>query len=306
MHIDILITALFQLLSMILIGFLLRKKEVITGSGVKQLSKLLTTCVLPLSVISSGNRSYDSQIARKLVWGAIIAVLYYIIAIFLTYLFFRLVEKDERRRGPSLVMSIFGNIGFIGLPLANALYGHEGLLITIIFNMAYNIFFFSVGVRFLGGGGEAFSLSRFLTDPLIAACLLSILLFISPVKIPQAINGIFSQIGSMMAPLSMLVVGAQFVGGNWKSAFRTPSSYIVTFLKLIAIPLLVWAILRLFISDPVLLGTIVLLSSLPTGSLAAIFAEKYHADIDYVNGTLLLCTSISVVTIPLMMTLLLT
>lgn len=301
MYISTLLTSLFQMFLMILLGFFLRKKEVITAEGVSELSRLLVAVILPLSVFASGNESCDPHLAYSLIESAVIVFAYYILAFVISFLIYKVFQKNKARLGVSITMSVFANIGFMGMPLAKILYGSDGLLIAVIYNLIYNLFLFTVGIRCFGGSSWTFSWRETFLDPLTISSVVAIVLFISPYKIPDVINSVVVQIGDMTAPISMLIIGAQMVNADWKRVFASFDSYLVCIIRLLVFPLLMLFVLKQFVTDSVLIGTIVLLTALPIGSLNAIFAEKYDADVAYVNETLILSLILSVVTIPIVM-----
>ena len=86
--------------------------------------------------------------------------------------------------------------------------------------------------------------------------------------------------------------------GNWRV-------YAVAAVKLLAAPVLVWLVVRLFVTDELLLGVTVILASAPTAMLATLFAISADKDEGYASECVFIGTVLSAVTMPLMIWLLL-
>lgn len=295
-------TSFVQIVMMIVLGYVLRKKEIISDCGVSELSKMLLSVVLPFSVLSSGNETGTSDLAFSLLSCALVVAIYYLVSLAISYVTFKTIHKDNSRLGVSVTMAVFANTGFIGIPLAKILYGASGLMVAVVYNLLYNLFLFTVGIRLFGSKENRPSWKEIVIDPLSISSVLAILLFLSPYKIPPVINDVLVQVGDMTVPISMMIVGAWMVNVDWTRIFSSIDSYLVCFFRLILFPIIGLLILKPLISDEGFFGSVVLLTALPIGSLNIIFAEKYKADVNFANETMLLSMALSLFTIPIVMT----
>lgn len=301
MYLQTLVVSLVQIGLMIGLGYYLKKTNILSSEQVDGLSNLLLSVILPFSVLASGNQHFSNGIAQSLVFTVVIVGAYYTISLLLSWLLFRFVIKEKGKVGVSITMTVFANTGFMGFPLAMILYGSEGLLYAAVYNLLYNFFLFSFGVKLLGADTKAVSWKEILSDPLTVSSILAIILFVSPIKLPPVIHSTLETIGDMTSPISMMIVGAWMVGVNWKRLFLSKLSYLICFVRLIVYPLLLLFVLRMLDLRVEMLGTIILLTALPIGSLNVIFAEKYGADVVFVNETMLLSLLFSMVSIPVVM-----
>jgi hypothetical protein len=286
---------------MIGLGYYLKRTNILTSEHFGGLSKLLLSVILPFSVLVSGNQHYSNGLAQSLVFTVGIVGAYYILALFLSWILFRFIIKEKGKVGVSITMTVFANTGFMGFPLAMILYGPEGLLYAAVYNLLYNLFLFSFGVKLLGADTHSISWKEIVSDPLTISSILAIILFISPIKLPPFLQSTLEAVGDMTGPISMMIVGAWMVGVNWKRILLSKFAYVVCCIRLLVYPLITLLILTCFNLRPEMLGTIVLLTALPIGSLNVIFAEKYGADVVYVNETMLLSLFFSMITIPIVM-----
>lgn len=301
MYLSTLIEALIQTWLMIGLGYYIRKASILSPEHFGGLSKLLLTVILPFSVLASGNQRFSNGLAHSLVLTVLIVSAYYIFSLFLSWIILRSVIKEKGKVGPSVTMTVFANTGFMGFPLVMILYGTAGLLYAAIYNLLYNLFLFSFGVKLLGGETNSISWGEILRDPLTISSILAIVLFVSPVKLPPLVQSSLEIVGDMTGPVSMMIVGAWMVGVKWRQIFLSKLPYLICVLRLLIYPFIVLSVLRVFDLRPEMLGTIVLLTALPIGSLNVIFAEKYGADVVYVNEAMLLSMIFSMISIPVIM-----
>ncbi len=286
---------------MIGLGYYLKRTNILSSEHISGLSNLLLSVILPFSILASGNQYFSNGLAQSLAFTVVIVGAYYSLTLLISWLLFKWVIKEKGKVGVSITMTVFANTGFMGFPLAMILYGSKGLLYAAVYNLLYNLFLFSFGVKLLGADTRSISWKEIVSDPLTISSILAIILFISPIKLPQVIQATLEAVGDMTGPVSMVIVGAWMVGVNWKRILLSKFAYVVCFIRLLVYPLITLLILKCFNLRPEMIGTIVLLTALPIGSLNVIFAQKYGADVVYVNETMLLSLFFSMITIPVVM-----
>ena len=133
-------------------------------------------------------------------------------------------------------MCSFANTGFIGIPIVLELYGKEGMLYAVIYNMFYQLFFFSYGIAMLSGDGR-FRLKD-AWNPCIQSALLAILLFLLPVDLPGPVQDTVETIGAMVVPLSMMIIGFGLSDIRFRDIFCDSKAYAVSLMRLIVFPVL--------------------------------------------------------------------
>ncbi len=300
MYFETLFNSLLELFLLVALGFSLRKWNLVGNKTVNELTDILLTVILPFSVVASGNESCSEEMMTNVGLSFLIVSLYYILAFIISFLAFKPFAGNKETRASSINMAVFANTGFIGIPLSQIMYGQEGMIYAVIYNLIYNVFLFTFGVRLFDGKSSIKeSLKGIFLDPLSISSILAIALFFSPVKLPAPVYSFFSTVGNMSSPLSMMIIGAWLVGVDFRNIMRRPMGYYVSLVRLVVLPLLVYFVLSFFDLDSVLKNSVVLVSALPIGSLNVIFAEKYGHDVSFVNETMMLSLCLSLITIPL-------
>ena len=72
-------------------------------------------------------------------------------------------------------------------------------------------------------------------------------------------------------------------------------------MRLIVIPVIVWAVLRLFITDPLILGVMVVLSAMPAATNTVLLCAKYNGDESTAASGLFVSTLLSLLTMPVLL-----
>lgn len=241
MYFETLFNSLLELFLLVALGFSLRKWNLVGDKTVDELTGILLTVILPFSIVASGNESCSGEMMTNVGLSFLIVSLYYILAFIISFLAFKPFARNEETRASSINMAVFANTGFIGIPLSQIMYGQKGMIYAVIYNLIYNVFLFTFGVRLFDGKSSVKEcLKGIFLDPLSISSILAIALFFSPVKLPAPVNSFFSTVGNMSSPLSMMIIGAWLVGVDFRNIIKRPLGYYVSLVRLIVLPLLVY------------------------------------------------------------------
>ncbi len=300
MSLSVLGQLLFKIVFMAALGFFLRRREIITGELQKGLSNLLLTVILPLSILTSSDSVFSPGMAGGLFRSGAIACGYYAAALVLTVWLFGRLKTERSRRGIAATMAVFANVGFIGFPVVAELYGKEGTLYAVIYNLAYQIFLFTAGTALLSGKKEV-DWKEMLLDPMTATSLAAIAIFLSPLRFPAIVTESFDAVGSMTVPLSMMIIGCDMAGMKGRALFSDALSYFVSGLRLLAFPAVLALLLKAAGTEASLARVMVLMTALPCGSLNVILAERYGCEKQFAAATVVLSMVLMVVTVPVVL-----
>jgi predicted permease len=293
------IEILVKMAFLIFIGFILRSRNIITEEGQRTLSDILLIVVLPCSILSSSSYDFDESILKSLAIVALASGGFYSVGLF----FMRFVSKrlpiTEDRQRVFTTMTIFANTGFIGFPVMTALFGREGLLMAVIYNMMYNVFMYTAGMRILSGQ-KKIDLKRILLNPINIASVAAILIFVSPFRLPSLIGLSISAVGEMSVPLSMIIMGTSLVRVSLRDLLKDGYSLLTSFIRLVFFPLLMLGAMLIVRPEPVTAAVCVLMTALPCGTMNVIFAEKYDCAPDFASRAVIQSTVFMTVTLFLM------
>ena len=216
----------------------------------------------------------------------------------------RLIGGKNQRRGISAFAVAFSNTVFVGFPIIESIYGAEGILIATLSNIPFNLLVYTMGVAMINGSARGMSVRDAISAPLVAT-IVAVAFFMTGWKLPEPVVKCFDIISGGTVPMSMLVVGASLGSISVREALTDWRVYAVSLVRLIVSPLLVWALLRLFIHDDMLLGIATILAACPTAMIATALAIRANRDEAYASQCIFVSTVLSAVTIPLIIWLLL-
>jgi predicted permease len=290
-------------------GYIFRKNGMLKGGDSKPLVILLIYITQSFMIIMSfQDKEYEPSILSSIGWMALFSALAHIIMIAIAWLIFSF-EKDRKARGVYTFASAFANCGYMGLPVISALFYGSPILpelrIYVSFYIAvFNIANWTIGIYIISGDRKYMSIKNALINPTTVALAVALPLFFLKVRIadhlPQLARA-FSMLGDMTTPLSMIILGIKLAEMPFRDIFSSWKVYLVSFLKLIAMPLLMMA---LILPAGPLLGdvaryAIVIIAAMPVATLTIANTERFGGDSLAAAKCLLGSTPLSALTIPL-------
>lgn len=292
---------MFTLCIMMAFGFFARKWGVITDGMTAGLSRILLYLTSPCLILMSMQRPFTPALLQSVGLTFLISLTLHGIFFTAGRFIFNFLRLSRDEKNVFVFAMTFSNIVFLGFPVLSGALGEESLFYGSISNIAFNILVFTLGVQIISPGDGSKGIQwRQILSPAVVTSILGIVLFLGSVRIPEPVGKALTLTGNMTTPLSMLIIGALLTESNLKSLFLDYRLYLLSFVRLMAAPLLVFFVLRLFIHEPMLLYVLTILSGLPAASTTAIFAERYGGDAVFASQVVFNTTLLSVVTIPIL------
>ena len=285
---------------LILTGFVLYKKKMISDSASKDLSALVVNVCSPGLVIVSMFNDL-SQIPREnVIFVGIIGVVFYLFLIFFGYFFVWVLKVPEHLRNAYVLMTVFGNTGFIGIPVALAIIGPESMVYVIVFNFLFNLTIFTFGIMLLkkDNQGKKQSWKDYLSPGLLA-CIAAFAIYWFHIELPEEIETLAGYYGNACTLLSMIVIGISLAGMKVKDMMKNRRLLVFVFIRFIAFPILLALALRPVLSDLLIREVVLLMAALPVGNFPAMLCEQYGRDPKPIAEGIVVTTILSVFTITL-------
>lgn len=304
MSITVLLFQMIKLFIIMCVGFVLNKLKIFDNHTRGQLTKILLYVTTPALIIHSFIENMGGSRAVLLGLFGVASITYVLLPLIGLALII-LLRVSKKERGMYIFMTTFTNVGFMGFPVVEALYGSQGVFYTAVFNCMFNIVIFSFGVVLMYYGEEdGKSLKEILSikkimNPGIIGCLCAIIIFLVGIKVPPVVDEVFASVGGLTSPLAMMLVGASLAGMNIRELFGGVRMYVFTVLKQIAMPLLAWPVINKFIADELLSAVTLLMVAMPVANSAVLFATEYDKDEKLAAKGIFITTVASLVTIPL-------
>ena len=287
-------------------GYLLVKCKELTQAQSGALSKLLMYVGMPFLILTNSIK-IDFNGELLLMMGVVALV--GIAAIFATFFVSKPltdVEKEEKTKGMMRFCAVFPNSGFLGIPLAMAVFGagSKVLTVVIILNIITNVLMYTLGIYLVSGDKSAISLKKAFLNPVLIAFIVGIIVNLLKVKdyVPEIVT-YSTHFSNLVTPISMTILGMKMGGINFADLFKSWKTYYVSALKLIAFPLVIVAFVLAIkmawstITMDVIFGFFIAFAT-PTAGLASTFSDNYDGDTENAVAFTLGTTLLSVITIP--------
>ena len=279
------------------VGYIGDKTGLYTERTAKACNNLLFYIITPAVIINSFlNVEFNPANGKGFLSAFLIAVGFHGIAALLLPLLFRESGKDR----PIFRYGVmYGNVGYMGLPLAQAVAGDMGVFYTSAVVAVFNVFAFTHGIRVMKESKEAISWKKMILNPGSLGILIGLPLFLLKVDLPAVLQTPIAYLGSLNTPLAMLMFGTYLANTNLPEMFRRKENYLAALLKLLVFPLSAIGILWLMGVRGHLLLTSAIFAAAPTANNTVMFAAKYDKDTGAASKLSGFTSILAILTMPL-------
>ncbi|MDQ7993272.1 MAG: AEC family transporter [Propionicimonas sp.] len=284
------------------LGWLCYRLKWLQDEAIKGMTKLLMFIVTPVVIVQAFLRPFDP--ARLQVIGATFLLDLGVFAVTIgiaRLLFTRRLIPDPGRRVALRFGTTYSNGGFIGIPLAQALLGDDGVFYVVAFVVTFHVFVWTHGDGLFGGnreGARGNRLLEVLLNPNIIATAIGLVLFVASLQLPGLLVQAAGYVSAMNAPLSMIVIGANLAAIGVRSVFRDRDAWLGTAARNLAVPAVFVALFTLVPLDPTAKMATLIAISAPVGAFLVMFCVLYERDTRFPTRLLTLSTLAAIVTIP--------
>lgn len=294
------INQMIELFIIISIGFIANKTNIMNEDINKGLSKIILYISLPAMVIAAVLNN-DHMLSNKDVLTLLMLSLFmYLFLIFVAFIFGLFLRVPKERKGIYKFLIIFGNIGFMGFPVVNAIFGSNAVFYASIFQVPFCFLSYTIGTFLIAGKEKMPPVWKAFLQPGVISAVLALILYLCNVHLPAFISQTVECVGKITTPGSMLIIGSTIATYSLKKAFCCWRIYPLAIIKQILVPYLFWLILVRFQLDPLMLGVTVVMIAMPCATNSTILCHEYDGDTELSAAGVFITTLLSCVTIPLL------
>jgi len=282
---------------LIAVGWVLRRKNFLSEQGTKELGAILLRIIIPCVIVKSYIVPYSRERLLELALSAGLALLGFIAAMLIAYAVY-----GKRRRIENFAAA-FCNAGFIGIPLAQAAIGEDGVFYVAASVALLNLFRWTYGVYIMTDRRDAIRAKTIATNPVVIAIVVGVVLFVGRIPVPEILTSTLGYIAGMNTPVAMILMGTYLARVSWRELLDR-RAYSCVLLRLVVIPAVVLMLFWLLpVSNTAVVMAVFLAAATPVGANICVFAQQYNSDYPFSVVTVCLSTVLSVVTVPLLSTL---
>ena len=286
---------------LVAVGFICDKTGLFKEKTARLSNDLLFYIITP-AVIITAFMSMDNtpENYKKLLLAFAFAAAIQIVGALIALPFFR--DKSKSDNCIYKFASNYGNVGYMALPLANAVLGAEGVFYCSVVVMVFNISSFTHGIMVMTGE-KKFDPKKLILNPGTIAVLIGLPLFIFGIRLPEILQTPVDYLASLNTPLAMIVIGFYLSQSDIVKTFKDKSVYGVALLRLIVLPLVaLFALWFMGIRGPMLVA-LTIGASAPTAAATSMFATKFDTDTNLSVNVVTFTTILSILTMPLIVAL---
>lgn len=282
----------------VLVGAICDKIGLFTEKTAKACTDLLFYIITPCVIVQSFlNQEFTKETGIRLLVAVGCGFLMHFVAIILNVPLYR--KGDREKNDLFRYSSIYGNVGYMTLPLTEAILGTEGVFYCSAVVMAFNTVSFTHGVYVMNSNGGKFDKKKLFFNPGVISVLIGLPLFLLKVDLPDIINQPISYISSMQTPIAMLIFGTFLAHTRFNDIFKYKKILLVSVMKLFVLPAAMVGIYYLLGLSGTLLTALTISACAPTANNTVMFAAKYNKDTGLAAQIVAMVSFISVITMPL-------
>ena len=279
------------------IGFICCKIGIYSDKTGKATTDLLFYVITPCLIIQSFiDMEYSREMLKMFLISLLLGFTTHFIAIAMNKPFFS-VKKSENNAIYKFG-SIYGNVGFMALPLAKAILGTEGVFYCSSGVIAFNVLSFTHGVAVMNRDDKKFDYKRLVLNPGVISVLIGLPLFLFDVKLPVLIAQPIQSVSALNTPIAMIIFGTVLANTKLSTIFTDKRIYFVSLMKLIALPVVVLFAYKLCGIKGTLLTACTITASVPCANNTAMFAAKFGHDSSLASKTVSMTSVLSILTLP--------
>lgn len=300
MDIMVVFQTMLKLFLLLVLGFVLFKCHIFDEYTNKKISALIVNVASPMLIISSiaGVEGSNKSIVFLMI-GA--GILMYIGFIILGKIINRIFPFPKKDWPVYECMVVFANTGFMGYPVLLDVFGQEAVFYASLIHMAFNFFVYTYAIMCLTKGDDSeFKLNfKQLLTPGIILIFVGIFIYLFDIQLPSVLMDTINSVGSLTAPLSMMMIGSSLAVYPIKDSFADWRSYVFAFVRLMIVPFVTMIMCRLLHIDAYYANITIITNAMPVGSMVLMLATQYNANVKIVTRNIIVSTLLSVITIPI-------
>ena len=282
------------------VGIYLYKRRVIDQTVSQKISVIIIDICNPAMILSSALSGNVEASHEDLLKAFLVGFLFYVGLVLLGEVIPRILRCDRATRRFYTMMTVYTNVGFIGIPVTKALLPEKAMIYVVICNVLYALLFYTHGITVLSEGRSKMRLKSLLSPGTVSA-VLSLLIIWFQLKPPVIISSSVTYIGNATTFLSMALLGVSIARSKVGDGFRDGRLWCFTVLRLALLPTGVFFLLRSVGCDPVMVLGFSLMAMMPVGNLPLIQSEKMGEDTQLLSKGIAMTTIVSMVTITFLM-----
>ena len=291
-------------LILIIFGILAVKFGILDEHSLGSVSKLVMRMALPAYIFINTAEGATRQGLAESLLVIPLAIALYLMLFLLSLLLEKVFQLKGNRSHVFRAIVMFGNVGFMGIPLVVELYPDTALLYISLLTILDQGLFWTYGdslTKPVSDQKEKVSLKNLknLLSPALIAIVGATILVLLNVHLPKLLITTLSKLGASSMPLSLLYIGGMLSMTDVRKVLRCGELYAEIGLKMLVLPLVFFIVMKLLNVPADMAGTMTFLTGLPAINMVAMLSKNNGSDGDYAVCAVMMTTIACLITLPL-------
>lgn len=292
-----------MLVALCLPGFFLTKANVLKEEHIKGFAVfLLYVCSPALSIYSFQQSECNMEILINIGILLLVTTFMQVLIMGIGFLINIKTYKIDGASRVATVAAAFGNVGFFGVPILQALLPDhpEAMVYSAVMSVMMNLIGWTLGMFMMSGDRKHVSVKNFLINPTTLCLLIALPLFFTNTSLPKPVMNFVEFFSKMSTPTAMTVLGMRLAFVK----FRDLMDYrqvVAIFLKLIALPLITFGIMYALPVDETLKISTYILSCMPPAAITLNFAELSNTSPKTAANIVVVGSMLVAITLPVLL-----
>ena len=289
----------------LLIGIIAVKTNVLNREKSGVLSSCVTKILLPLLIFSNAISGATKEQFLSSIIILLLTAVFYLVLYLSAAALAKILRLDVQHKNLYRACSMFGNCGFMGIPIILALYPEHGGIYIAVFTVIDQLVLWTIGLDLTSppDSQNSVSISKRLIkmiNPATIAITTGVFIVLTGIKLPDAVVNALAKTGAAASPLAMIYLGGVFCYIKIQDYLKCKEIYAMVLVKMVLLPIVLYTVMsHIPFIDRSIAVTLSVLCALPSMASIAMIAETQHSDGDYAAGMIFITTLFSIVTLPL-------
>ncbi len=301
------IEVMLTLAAIVAVGYVAGRTGYLGGEFDKRLSTLVINITCPCLILSSAMTG-ELPDRRFILPLLLISVVTYAVLTAVAFFLPRYLTKKKADEGAIGFALLFGNVGFMGYPVVDSIFGHEAVFYAAVLNVVNTFAVFTVGTILITGKGDVeqkrFEKKVLYSTPMMAAYLTMLIVALEISDIPKAISMPLTMIGNITVPAALMIIGSSMSQLSLRTMLGNATVYATAAFRLVLLPVAVYYLCRTLGFSDFVVNINTLVIAMPVATYGTILCLKYGKDTTMITEVTFITTLLSMLTIPALVMLL--
>lgn len=292
------------LAALIFLGFFGQRARLLTDENIDHFSAIVTRFILPFMLITLvGNGGTRQQLFGM--WKFLLCTIGMLsFALLVGFFVSSLLGLPQPTKNINILVTAFGNGGFIGIPLIAVMFPETSGLVIAIFALVEATICWTVGPALADTSNQSKGINlKKLATPMTIALVLGLMMVLLNIRLEgNVLWETMADVGATTKYFAAIYIGLDLGRKGFKKLFVNPRVFAAAPIKLVFFPVIAYLV---FGKTGILYGDqltmLVLLVATPTGMAVPLIAKQGNSDEAYATAGTMVCTLLCLITIPFVM-----